>query len=91
MCNHLITQGILNAQSQSYSKIAEKTSYNNRAIISIHPFSDNFDDNLVFLSFYRLKTMETEKGRERIITSCEYERESCQKVVAKWLYKYHFS
>ncbi|KEH17381.1 hypothetical protein MTR_0019s0130 [Medicago truncatula] len=23
--------------------------------------------------------------------SCEYERENCSKVVAKWLYKYHFS
>jgi hypothetical protein len=35
--------------------------------------------------------MEREKGRERITTSCEYERESCQKVVKKWLSKYHFS
>ena len=35
--------------------------------------------------------MEREKGRERITTSCEYERESCPKVVKKWLSKYHFS
>jgi len=35
--------------------------------------------------------MEREKGREIIRTSCEYERESCIKVVIKWLYKYHFS
>jgi len=62
-----------------------------RAMIFVHPFINNFGDNLVFLSFYWLKTMEREKGRERIITSCEYERESCQKIVKKWLYKYHFS
>jgi hypothetical protein len=35
--------------------------------------------------------MEREKGRERIIILCEYERESCPKVVKKWLSKYHFS
>jgi hypothetical protein len=35
--------------------------------------------------------MEREKGRERITTSCEYKRESCPKVVKKWLSKYHFS
>jgi hypothetical protein len=35
--------------------------------------------------------MEREKGRERITISCEYERESCPKVVKKWLSKYHFS
>jgi hypothetical protein len=35
--------------------------------------------------------MDREKGRERITTSCEYERESCPKVVKKWLSKYHFS
>ncbi|AES91831.1 transmembrane protein, putative [Medicago truncatula] len=35
--------------------------------------------------------MEREKGRERIRKYCEYERESCQKVVTKRLYKYHFS
>jgi hypothetical protein len=35
--------------------------------------------------------MEREKGRERITPSCEYERESCPKVVKKWLSKYHFS
>jgi hypothetical protein len=35
--------------------------------------------------------MEREKGRERITTSCEYERENCPKVVEKWLSKYHFS
>jgi len=35
--------------------------------------------------------MEREKGRERIRMSCEYERESCPKVVIKWLYNYHFS
>jgi hypothetical protein len=40
---------------------------------------------------YWSKTMEREKGRERITTSCEYERESCPKVVKKWLSKYHFS
>ena len=60
-------------------------------MIFIHIFIDNFGDNLVSLSFYWLKTMEREKRRERILTSCKYERESCQKVVTKWLYKYHFS
>jgi len=35
--------------------------------------------------------MEREKGRERLKIECEYERESCLKVVTKWLYKYHFS
>jgi hypothetical protein len=35
--------------------------------------------------------MEREKGRERVTISCEYERESCPKVVKKWLSKYHFS
>ena len=35
--------------------------------------------------------MEREKGRERIRATCEYERESCPKIVKKWLYKYHFS
>ena len=34
---------------------------------------------------------EREKGRERINTSCEYERKSCTKIIIKWLYKYHFS
>jgi len=52
---------------------------------------DNFDDNFHFLSFYWSKTIEREKGRERIRIKCEYERENCQKVVIKWLYKYHFS
>jgi hypothetical protein len=60
-------------------------------MIYVHPFNDNLGDNFVFLSFDWSKTMEREKGREKIITSCEYERESCQKVVTKWLYKYHFS
>jgi hypothetical protein len=32
-----------------------------------------------------------ENKRERIKTYCEYERESCQQVVGKWLSKYHFS
>ena len=35
--------------------------------------------------------MEREKGREKIRILYEYERESCQKVVTKGLYKYHFS
>jgi hypothetical protein len=35
--------------------------------------------------------MEREKGREKITISCEYERESCPKVIKKWLSKYHFS
>jgi len=35
----------------------------------------------VFLFSYWLKTMEREKVREMITTSCEYERESCSKVV----------
>jgi hypothetical protein len=34
--------------------------------------------------------MEREKERERK-TSCEYERESCPKIIKKWLSKYHFS
>jgi len=60
-------------------------------MIFVHLFNDNFEDNSVFLFFNWSKIMEREKGREKIITSCEYERESCQKVVKKWLYKYHFS
>jgi hypothetical protein len=63
----------------------------NRVVIFLHPFDDNFVDNLVFLISYWSKTIEREKGRERITTSCEYERESCQKIVKKWLSKYHFS
>jgi len=35
--------------------------------------------------------MEREKRGDRIRTTCDYEKESCQKVVTKWLYKYHFS
>jgi len=54
-----------------------------RAMIFIHPFNDNFSDNLVFLSSYWSKTMEREKGREMIRTSCEYERESYSKIVTK--------
>jgi len=34
-------------------------------VIYVHPFEDNFDDNLVFLTSYWSKTMEREKGRER--------------------------
>jgi len=60
-------------------------------VIFVHSIDDNFGDNLAFLSFYWSKTMEREKGRERIRMSCEYERKSCPKVVIKWLYKYHFS
>jgi len=52
-------------------------------MIFVHPFNDNFGDNLVFLSFYWSKTMEREKGRESIVKSCEYEKKSCQKVVTK--------
>jgi len=62
-----------------------------RVMIFGHPFDDNFLDNLVFLSSYWSKTMEREKGKERIRVTCEYEIESCSKVVKKWLYKYHFS
>ncbi len=46
-------------------------------------FNDNFGDNPGFLSSYWSKTMKREKERERIRTSCEYERESCSKVVTK--------
>ena len=60
-------------------------------MIFVHPFHDNFSDNLVFLSFYWSKTMKREKGKERIRTSYEYEKENYTKVVTKWLYKYHFS
>jgi len=62
-----------------------------KIILKSAPFHYNFSDNLVFLSSYWSKIMEREKGRERIRTSCEYERESCTKVLTKWLYKYHFS
>jgi len=55
------------------------------------PFANNFDDNLSFLSSYWLKTMEREKGREEKKIMCEYEKESCLKVVTKWMYIYHFS
>jgi len=50
-------------------------------VIFVHPIDDNFGDNLVSLSFYWSKTMEREKERERIRMSCEYEKESCPKVV----------
>jgi len=36
----------------------------NRVVIYVHPFENNFDDNLVFLSFYWSKPMEREKERE---------------------------
>jgi hypothetical protein len=49
-------------------------------MIFVHPFNDNFEDNLVFLFSYWPKTMEREKGREMIRISCEYERE---KIVQK--------
>jgi len=62
-----------------------------KKLIFEQPFCDNFGDNHVFLSSYWSKTMKREKGRERIRTSCEYERENCPKVVTKWMYKYHFS
>ena len=51
-----------------------------RAVIYVHPFYDNFDDNIVFLSSYWSKTIKREKGREGKRTSCKYERESCPKV-----------
>jgi len=35
--------------------------------------------------------MERQKRRERVRIECEYEKESCLKVVTKWLYEYHFS
>jgi len=35
-------------------------------VIFVHPIDDNFGDNFIFLSFYWSKTMEREKGRERI-------------------------
>jgi len=56
----------------------------------VHLFNDNFDDNYDFLSSYWSKTMERENERE-MITTCQYEKESCQNVVKKWLFKYYFS
>jgi len=56
---------------------------NHRGVIYVHLFEDNFHDKLVFLSSYWSKTMEREKGRKRIRESCEYERESCSKIVKK--------
>jgi hypothetical protein len=56
---------------------------NHRGVIYVHLFEDNFHDKLVFLSSYWSKTMEREKRRERKRTSCEYEIESCSKVVTK--------
>jgi len=51
-------------------------------VIFVRSIDDNnFGDNLIFLSFYWSKTMEREKERERIRMSCEYERESCLKLV----------
>jgi len=43
-------------------------------MIFLHLFIDNLGDNLVFHYSYWSKTMEREKEREMIITSCEYER-----------------
>jgi len=43
-------------------------------VIFVHLIDDNFGDNLDFLSSYWSKTMEREKGREKIKMSCEYER-----------------
>jgi len=52
-------------------------------MIFVYLFINNFNDNFVFLSFYWLKAMEREKGREIITISYEYERESCSKVFTK--------
>jgi len=43
---------------------SRKDSILGRVVIYVHPFEDNFDDNLVFLSSYWSNTMEREKGRE---------------------------
>ena len=32
-------------------------------MIFVHPFNDNFNDNLVFFSFYRSKTIERKKRK----------------------------
>jgi len=53
------------------------------AMIYVHLSNDNFGDNHVFLFSYWSTTMEREKGREMIRTTCEYERESCQKMVVQ--------
>jgi hypothetical protein len=60
-------------------------------MIYVHLSNDNFVNNHDFLSSNWSKTMKREKGRDRIKTTCEYEREMCQMVVTKWLYIYHFS
>ena len=55
-------------------------------MIYVHLFNDNFSDNHVFLSSYWSKTLEREKGREMIRTTCEYERKlskSCHKMVVQ--------
>jgi len=46
-------------------------------MIFVHLYKDNFDDNFGCFSYYWSITMKRKKGRERITTSCEYERESC--------------
>jgi hypothetical protein len=35
-----------------------------KTMIFVHPFNDNFDDNLVFLSSYWPKTMERKRKRD---------------------------
>jgi len=41
-----------------------------RGMIFVHLFIDNFEDSHVFLSFYWSKTIDREKGIEKIKTSC---------------------
>jgi len=60
-------------------------------VIFVHPIDDNFGNNLAFLSSYWSKIMERKNGREGIRMSSEHERESCPKIVTRWLCKYHFS
>jgi len=49
------------------------------AMIFVHPFHDNYGDNLDFLCFYWSKIMRREKERERIIISCVSIREKVVK------------
>jgi len=75
---------VLKYDIKSIHKLFNKvTNISERVMIFEQPFDDNFCDSLVFHFFYWSKSIEKEKGRERISTSCKYERESCLKVVTK--------
>jgi len=47
---------------------------------------NNFGDNFIFFLFLLVKDNEEKKRRERIRTSCEYERKTYNKIVVQILF-----